>query len=831
MRDVGLMQRANRMVAVVWIAALLTVAGTATMTAVTIRSERDNALALAREALSRMAVTLAAHAERVIADAEHGLEEANLLLPLLTPDEIADRVGHHRRASRQHGARPVSTVVLLDRNGAVLAPSSLIGENYADDPLLREALAAPADRTLFGAPRESGRTGELMIPLSMRAVDNAHGVAVLTAGVPLAPFLALFQQIRPSGSGGAALFREDGMLMVGQPFGGEEAGYMFRGGVIQAFAKADSGVEEMIAQVDGVRWMVAFKRAGNFPFFTTIGNEYGLILETIAERVRALTALAALACLLILAGAAYATRQLRRDARQVAALEASRAALDRVAMIAEETQASVIVTDRDGRTEWVNPAFTRTTGFAHEDIVGRKPGELLQGPETDADTAGRIGAAVRAGKPFDVEILNYTKTGEKRWIQLIGNPVQNEAGTITHFIAVQTDVTARREAEARVAEASRLASLGQLAGSVAHDVNNLLMVISLNLELLAESGLDESGEALAQAALAATIRGHDLTKQLLSFAQRATDPSHATDATGLLAMLLPLLARSLPDGIKLVSDLRCHGQCRGDPGIFESAVTNLVVNARDALGTAGTIVVECANHEVTDEEAATRAISPGRYMRITVSDDGPGIPREILGRVLDPFFTTKAQGKGTGLGLSTAYGFARQAGGTLTIDSTVGEGTTVTLLLPLIETVDAVRKQGDARSTSLRGLTALVVDDEPQILTLLDRTLRAAGLEVMLALDPVQARASMEAVRPDVLLADVRLAGGQSGVEVVEAARERWPDLPVIFMTGDPGPQFAARVATLRNVAVLQKPFAREEMMAALRTAVTREALSPITQA
>lgn len=815
------MQRTQRLIGGLWATALLGVALITAGTVSSVSAERESALALARETLSHMAVSLAAHAERVFADAEHILLEGNLLLPLLKADEIASRLGTGHGASQREDARPGAAVLLIDADGIVLAPAQMQGQSYADDQLVSAAMASGRPHAMFGPPREGRRTGALVIPAAMAAAPNPNGVAVLYTVIPLAPFLDLFALVRPSGAGAAALFREDGMLMERQPFDREAVGRVFRGEATQAFARANAGTVDIVAHTDQVRRIVAFQRAGGYPFFTLVGAEHATILGDVMRRAQALGTLAALACLLVLAGAAFATRQLRRDARQVAALEASRATLDRVAMVAEQTQASVIVTDREGRTEWVNPAFTRNTGFSLAEMAGRKPGQLLQGPDTDPEAAARISVAVRQGEPFDVEILNYDKARRPAWIKLTGNPVRDASGTITRFIAVQTDITARRLAEARAAEASRLSSLGQLAGGVAHDMNNLLMVISLNLELLAESGLEPGKEAMAQAALAATMRGHDLTKQLLSFAQRAADPSRATDVTALLGTVLPLLSRSMPPGIRLITDLRSSGHCRGDPGTLESAVTNLVVNARDALGGPGQIVVECDRCEVGPEEAVQLTIAAGHYVRITVTDDGPGIPKELLGRVLEPFFTTKQGGQGTGLGLSMAYGFARQAGGTLTIESTQGEGTRVSLFLPVVTSGEADLPEPSAMPESLRGLSALVVDDEPQILSLLDRMLRAAGIEVVLALDPVQAQANLAAARPDVLLADVRLAGAQSGVDVAEAARARWPGLPVIFMTGDPGPHFAARVSSLADIAVLQKPFNRDGLMEALRTAVS----------
>lgn len=216
-------------------------------------------------------------------------------------------------------------------------------------------------------------------------------------------------------------------------------------------------------------------------------------------------------------------------------------------MIPEATQALIIVTDRDGVTEWINPAFARRTGFPIEDMRGVRPGTMLQGPETDPEAAAAIGRAVRELRSFDVEILNDTKDGRPYWNQLVGNPVRDQDGRTTHVIAVQTDVTARRAAELRAAEASRLAALGQLAGGIAHDMNNHLMVVSLNLDLLCESARSEPSVGLARAALAATMRGHDLTRQLLSFAQRTPQTRDLVAAKELLSTVVALLGRTMPE--------------------------------------------------------------------------------------------------------------------------------------------------------------------------------------------------------------------------------------------------------------------------------------------
>lgn len=821
----------GRRVLTVWVAAVCLIAAVAAATVTAILSERRHALTVARESLGRVAVTMAAHAEKVFDEAEHRLIESDLLLAALPPEEVSARVGQFARQAPDEAAHGLTAVLLFDHTGHVLAPSPLRGGDYSEDPQIVAALASPHQATTYSPPRTSRRSDALVIAAVRRVSPNPHGVSLAYTAIAIEPFLTLYSEIRPGARGVVALMREDGMVIAHQPNPAGSIGRSVGGPAEAAIRTGEQGFVEGVSVSDGTVRLIAFHRVGDFPFFGVVAAEKREVLALAGQRSLMLGAMGGTLCLLVAAGAGLHTAQLRRDARQVSALEASRAALERVAAIVEEMQAPVVVTDREGRTEWVNPAFTQLSGFSLEDMAGRKPSEVLQGPETDRETAAAIGRAVREGKAFDAELLNYTKAGRPHWIRLTGNPVRDRNGTLTRFIAVQIDITARREAEARAAEASRLSALGQLAGGIAHDMNNLLMVISLNLELLAESGLEKSAEAMAQAALGATMRGHDLTRQLLSFAQRAADPSGVTDLASLLGGLVPLLAKAMPEGIRIVTDLRCAGHCRGDAGTLESALTNLVMNARDALGGQGRVVIECERAEIAGEEALRLAIGTGLYVRITVSDDGPGIPREMLGRVLEPFFTTKERGKGTGLGLSMAYGFARQVGGTLTIASAPGSGTSVSLYLPLTDQQAESAPAAPEAAQSLRGRSILVVDDEPQILVLLDRMLRAAGLEVTRALDPEQARASLDAARPDVLLADVRLADGASGLDVADAARARWPGLPVIFMTGDPGPDFAQRIGAFPDATVLQKPFSRTELAAVLGKVLPAAELGALARA
>ncbi|UXI66464.1 PAS domain S-box protein [Tahibacter amnicola] len=378
----------------------------------------------------------------------------------------------------------------------------------------------------------------------------------------------------------------------------------------------------------------------------------------------------------------------------------------------------------------------------------------------------------------------------------------------------------RSRTEDQLSHAQRLDAIGQLTGGVAHDFNNLLTVVSGNLQLL-EAELPENSPAQTTigAALRAVDRGSALTRKLLAFARRQRLTPRSLAPQALLDELGVMLRRTLGEqiAVRITCDERVPN-VHADPAELDAALVNLALNSRDAMPRGGRLDINVRKVAVTEPAHAGEAITPGDYVVFSVTDTGTGMTPETLSRALDPFFTTKEYGKGSGLGLSMVYGFAKQSGGHLSIDSQLGYGTHVDLYLPV--------HQGEARSQAITKLpieggreTVLVVEDEPLVLDVAVAFLRSLGYDVIVATD---ARGALEQLARSpaisMLFSDVILGDGMTGDELARTARQSRPDLPVLLTSGyertphrpDAGDTFD----------LLRKPYRREELAAALRRAL-----------
>ncbi|MDP6813097.1 MAG: PAS domain S-box protein [Alphaproteobacteria bacterium] len=397
------------------------------------------------------------------------------------------------------------------------------------------------------------------------------------------------------------------------------------------------------------------------------------------------------------------------------------------------------------------------------------------------------------------------------------------------IISTSVDLTQHRQFEAQLHQAQKMEAVGQLTGGIAHDFNNLLAVISGNLELLERRARDRS-ELLpfVGRALAATERGASLTGRLLAFSRnqpltpRRIDLSQLT--VGLRDMLRRTLGATIEVRIETAADLR---QCEVDPVQLENAILNLAINARDAMPDGGRLTIATANaHLNADDVPDTDDVEPGHYVLLSVSDTGHGMPPELLERVFEPFFTTKEIGKGSGLGLSMAYGFVRQSGGRIEIDSQVDAGTKVKIHLPGAEAGkadEAVEPPLPAPVRAAGGEVILVVEDDAEVRGVTVGMLEGLGYRVL------QAEAAKPALRllengaeADLLLTDVVLPGGMSGEDLADAAGPIAPGLKVLFMSGHPREAFTTRGAPMAEVDLLEKPFKRDDLAARVRRALDR---------
>jgi two-component system, NtrC family, sensor kinase len=375
---------------------------------------------------------------------------------------------------------------------------------------------------------------------------------------------------------------------------------------------------------------------------------------------------------------------------------------------------------------------------------------------------------------------------------------------ITHL------VSRRAAAEAALQRAQRMEAIGQLASGVAHDFNNLLTTVIGNVERIAlDRQVTRHVQQLAEAALRAAFRGSSLTAQLFAFARRQPLHPRAVRLDGLLDSMLPLIKDALGETV----DVSCKldpdvSAIRIDPGQFEAALLNLALNARYAMPRGGMLRIEAQNVTVEAGDAARRAISPGHYVIIEITDTGVGMSADVVRRAFEPFFTTKGVGKGSGLGLAMVYGFARQSGGTAEIESQVGSGTTIKLYFPCSEETASQEPLPPAAHPPMpRTASILVVEDNDEIRQLMADSLEECGHEVRTA------RAAAEAIeilgrhaRIQVLVTDITLPGGMTGLDLARKARELIPDLKILTISGNADEE-AIGGSRLDRCAFLAKPF------------------------
>ncbi|MBX3478382.1 MAG: PAS domain S-box protein [Brevundimonas sp.] len=444
--------------------------------------------------------------------------------------------------------------------------------------------------------------------------------------------------------------------------------------------------------------------------------------------------------------------------------------------------------------------------------------------------------------------VNHPTQGE-RWLRTEGVPRYDAAGLFRGYVGATIDVTdAKRaeddlkrinelleervgealaekaKAEADLMHAQRLEAVGRLTGGVAHDFNNLLTVVIGALDMILRSPDDAARrKKLGEAALAAARRGERLTHQLLAFSRRQALRPEIIDLNGLIREGEPLLRRAVGEAVEFRLKLRRGGaRVNVDPAQFEAALLNLIVNARDALADGGRITVQSLNCEIGEQEATD--IPAGDYVCVTVTDNGDGIPPEIIDRVFDPFFTTKSVGKGTGLGLSQVYGFARQSGGGVQITSTPGEGTEIRLFLPRLKNVRPGRAAAPrAEATSARivaGRRILLVEDDPAVGAVAVDMLKSMGLEVTAAETAPQALDLLEQGAFDMMLTDIVMPGGMSGVELARRASERYPAMRIVLTSGYAGDDVDE---TLKDAPwpFLAKPYSADQLRRLLHDGAT----------
>ena len=491
-----------------------------------------------------------------------------------------------------------------------------------------------------------------------------------------------------------------------------------------------------------------------------------------------------------------------------------------MAQAVEQSPAVVVITDLEGHIEYVNPRFTDLTGYTFDEVKGKNP-RILKSGLTSQDEYARLWKTIRSGGRWSGVFHQRRKDGSTYEERASIQPMLDSNGRAIRFLKVAEDISERSSLEQQLRQAQKMEAVGRLAGGIAHDFNNLLTAI-LGFTELALHGLPTQDPLRGdlQQVLAAGEHAVQLTRQLLAFSRQKSVKPEYIDVAAAVTAAEPMLRRLLGEDVSLqmtATDTTCVAVA--EPGQVEQIVVNLVVNARDAMPSGGTVRVSVTPVAIDDTVASTRVdLVPGPYVRIEVTDTGHGMDDVTMARVFEPFFTTKPVGKGTGLGLATVYGIVRQANGAVDVTSAPGAGATFRIWLPLVnEHPAALNAPPERLESGIHSGAILVVDDDNAVCQFASRVLQRAGYEVVCASSPGEALliAEQQGDRLDLLLADVVMPH-MNGRELARRIGQARPHIKVVYMSGYTDDVLLGNALGESELRLVRKPFKADALVRAI---------------
>ncbi|TLU74246.1 hybrid sensor histidine kinase/response regulator [Lichenicoccus roseus] len=474
---------------------------------------------------------------------------------------------------------------------------------------------------------------------------------------------------------------------------------------------------------------------------------------------------------------------------------------------------AIFTLDPDGCVTSWNLGAERAKGYTRDEILGEPYARFFTDEDREAGQPEQTLAAARRDGRHEAEGWRVRKDGSRFLANIVVDLMHDRDGSFVGYATINRDITEKHALETareQLYQSQKMESVGQLTGGIAHDFNNLLTAVSGSLALVMAASTDARVRRLIEVAQRAADRGGKLTHQLLAFSRRQILQPQTSNLNTLIMAFEILFRRAVGETINLHFAL-CQELWPSDidPAQFQSAVLNLVMNARDAMPKGGALGIETRNVELSMADAIrVREIAPGRYVCVTVHDSGTGMTSEVRERAVEPFFTTKDVGAGSGLGLSQAYGFARQSEGQIEIESTPGTGTSVSLYLPHSNTIFVEEVEMDAPPVETSNGTILVVEDDPDVLEIAVAAVESFGYRALAARDGAEALSILLSEKPvDLLFTDVVMPKGLSGVDLARDARLLQPRIPVLMASGYPREAIQEREDNNENMAFIAKPY------------------------
>ena len=489
----------------------------------------------------------------------------------------------------------------------------------------------------------------------------------------------------------------------------------------------------------------------------------------------------------------------------------------RLETVLEQAAETIMITDRDGFIQYVNPGFEAISGYTRREVIGRRP-QFLRSGYHDAEFYEKMWDELKNGRVWRGHLVNRRKDRSTYELDATISPVKNDEGEITHYVSVRKDVTEETALRKQLYQAQKMEAIGTLAGGIAHDFNNLLMGIQGNVSLMRiEMPPTHTDQKRCETIESYIKKGADLTRQLLGIARGGKYQQVPTDITKLVNANLTMFGRTRKEiRIHMASENRsCIAEV--DPGQIDQVLLNLFVNAWQAMPDGGHLYVQTQLVPVDSRHPGVAGLKPGDYVKIIVTDSGLGMNKSVMDRIFDPFFTTKEKSRGTGLGLASAYSIIKNHGGSILVQSEPGKGASFIIMLPASTKTSM---EGDAEPNSISGgkETILLVDDEEMVVNICSEILKRLGYHVIVAMNGNTALSIFEKKKGEIDLVILDLIMPEmSGGLVYDRLVALKPNIKVLLASGYALDGQAREILSRGASGFIQKPYSVMDLSRKIR--------------